>query len=136
MPIVRYFLFAGAFVVALLFALDRSLPPPADSSASSDVDRSIIRIHSARAWPEKIVFDTSTEIATMVSSPLLATERRDDSSQALAMAAPQKPETKIAPASQPSTVPTTSFRSKRAARPAASRRPYDRQLIVGAFREN
>ncbi|MGT2502584.1 hypothetical protein ACVOMS_20620 [Bradyrhizobium guangxiense] len=27
MPIIRYVLFASAFVVALLFALDRSLPP-------------------------------------------------------------------------------------------------------------
>ena len=136
MPIVRYFLFAGAFVVALLFALDRALPPLAESSVGPGVDRSIIRIHSARAWPEKIIFDTSTEIATMVSSPLLATERRDDSSQAFAMAEPQTPETKITPASRPSAVRATSFRAKRTARTAAARRPYERQVMVGAFSEN
>ncbi|QDF40584.1 hypothetical protein FJN17_25095 [Bradyrhizobium symbiodeficiens] len=136
MPIVRYFLVAGAFVVALLCALDRSMPPLADMSAGTGVDRSIIRIHSASAWPEKIVFDTSTQIATVVSSPLLATERRDDSGQALAIAAPQKPEIQNTAASPQSAVRATSFRSNRTARAAASRRPYDRQLIVGAFREN
>ena len=134
MPIVRYVLFAGAFVVALLFALDRSLPPLADISAGSGVDRSIIRIHSAGAWPEKIVFDTSTQIATMVSSPLLATERRDEPSQALAMAAPRKQETKITSPSPPNAV--QAIRPKRTARAPASRRPFDRELIAGAFREN
>jgi hypothetical protein len=42
--------------------------------AADDVDRSIIRIRSARAFPEKIVFDTTTPIAATVSSPLLARE--------------------------------------------------------------
>ncbi|WP_128928265.1 hypothetical protein [Bradyrhizobium guangxiense] len=134
MPIVRYVLFASAFVVALLFALDRSLPPPAGLAPAPGVDRSIIRIHSARTWPEKIIFDTSSQIATAVSSPLLAGQQSDDhADHALAMAAPQKPETKAPPASQPSAARTTSLRSKRTARAASMRRLYDRQAMVGAF---
>jgi hypothetical protein len=133
MPIVRYFLFAGAFVVALLFALDRSLPPLAEITTDSGVDRSIIRIHSARAWPEKIIFDTSTQIATAASSPLLATERQEDHANRAFAMAPHKPETRITPASQPSAVPATSFRSKRTARTVSSRWLYERQVMVGAF---
>lgn len=133
MPIIRYFLFASAFVVALLFALDRSMPPLAEISTGPDVDRSIIRIQSARAWPEKIVFDTSAQIASAVSSPLLASEGPDDdASQALAMAQ-EKPETKIAPASQPSSVRATSLRSKPTAHMASPRRLTDGQMMVGAF---
>jgi len=134
MPIVRYVMFASCFILALLFALDRSLPPLGELSTGPGVDRSIIRIHSARAWPEKIVFDTSTQIATAVSSPLLATERQDDhASQAFAMAAPEKPDMKIIAASQPNAVRATSLRSKRTARTESSHRFNDRQVMVGAF---
>jgi hypothetical protein len=136
MPIVRYFVFAGAFVVALLFALDRSLPPLAEISAGRGVDRSTIRIHSARARPDKIIFDTSTQLANVISSPVLASERRDDhASQAFAMAAQAKPaqqklEAKIARASQRSSVRATRLRSKRTVH---SRRLADRQEMAGAF---
>lgn len=74
MPIIRYFLFASAFVVALLFALDRNLPPLDNMSASAPIGRNVIRIHSARALPEKIILDTSTGIAAAASTPLLAAE--------------------------------------------------------------
>lgn len=134
MPIVRYFVFASCFVVALLFSLDHSLAPLGEAAAGPEVDRSIIRIHSARAWPEKIIFDTSTQIAAAVSSPLLAAESpHHDPSDALAKVAAAKPETKIAPASPPKTVRATNLRSKRTAHTASSRRLYDRQVMVGAF---
>lgn len=135
MPIVRYVLFAGAFIVALLFALDRSLPPLAELASAPAIDRSIIRIHSARTWPEKIIFDTSSQIATAVSTPLLAGQQPQDdhAGHAFAMAAPQKPETKTPPASQPNAAHATSLRSKRTARAASVRRSYDRQAMVGAF---
>ncbi|WP_375158461.1 hypothetical protein [Bradyrhizobium sp. RDT46] len=121
MPIIRYFMFASGFILALLFALDRSLPPLAELSTETSVDRSVIRIHSARAWPEKIVLDTSTQIATAVSSPLLANERQDDhASQAVAMATPEKPDMKVMAASPPDAVRATSPRSKRTARTASS----------------
>jgi hypothetical protein len=59
MPIIRYFVFVGGFLLALLFAADRYLPAPVEAAAVADPDRTIIRIKSARSLPEKIVFDTS-----------------------------------------------------------------------------
>ncbi|WFU82605.1 hypothetical protein QA645_07670 [Bradyrhizobium sp. CIAT3101] len=58
MPIIRYFAFVGALLLALLFAADRYLPAPVERVAAADPDRTIIRIASARRLPDKIVFDT------------------------------------------------------------------------------
>ncbi|MCK1388916.1 hypothetical protein [Bradyrhizobium sp. 21] len=120
--------------MALLFALDRSLTPLGERTESVDVDRTIIRISSARALPEKIIFDTSTQITATISSPALAAEPPDRvASNAMAMAEPPKQETKIPPAPQRAATPATSLRSKRPARAASSHRIYDRQVMVGAF---
>lgn len=59
MPIGRYFLYIGSVLLALLFVVDWYLPPPKVETARSDVDRSIIRIHSAHQWPKAVVFDTT-----------------------------------------------------------------------------
>ena len=59
MPIIRYFVFVGGLLLALLFAADRYLPAPGPTPAVADPDRTIIRIKSARSLPDKIVFDTS-----------------------------------------------------------------------------
>ncbi|WP_128926441.1 hypothetical protein [Bradyrhizobium guangxiense] len=59
MPIIRYFVFVGGLLLALLFAADRYLPAPVERTGPSDPDRTIIRIKSARSLPDKIVFDTS-----------------------------------------------------------------------------
>ncbi|MDA9519805.1 hypothetical protein XI06_05395 [Bradyrhizobium sp. CCBAU 11434] len=58
MPIIRYFVFVGGLLLALLFAADRYLPAPVEQAGPSEPDRTIIRITSARSLPEKIVFDT------------------------------------------------------------------------------
>ncbi|WP_074127096.1 hypothetical protein [Bradyrhizobium sp. NAS96.2] len=58
MPIIRYFVFVGGLLLALLFAADRYLPAPIETAAAADPDKTIIRISSARSPPEKIVFDT------------------------------------------------------------------------------
>ncbi|MDI3564008.1 hypothetical protein [Bradyrhizobium sp. Arg816] len=58
MPIIRYFVFVGGLLLALLFAADRYLPAPVERTAAAYPDRTIIRINSARSLPEKIVFDT------------------------------------------------------------------------------
>jgi len=134
MPIIRYFLFAGAFVIALLFVLDCNLPPLATASAAPDVDRTIIRIHSAHALPEKIILDTSTGIAAAAASPLIAAEAPSHSaSDALAMAETPKAETKIAPAARHGVTRAAGLRSHRTARSASSRRLFERQEMVGAF---
>ncbi len=58
MPLARYFLIVGGVLLALLFISDAYLPkvPAADSP---DTDMPVIRIHSDRKWPERVVFDTS-----------------------------------------------------------------------------
>jgi hypothetical protein len=63
MPVLRYFLFVGGALLALLFAVDAFAPGSpvvavADASATSE--NPALRIRSDRKWPERIVFDTST----------------------------------------------------------------------------
>jgi hypothetical protein len=62
MPVLRYFVYVGGALLALLFAIDAYVPEapvvaPAETSAPSDSPT--LRIHSDRKWPERIVFDTS-----------------------------------------------------------------------------
>ena len=60
MPIARYFIFVGGTLAALLLIGGWCLPtPPAMFAKQLVIDRSIIRIKSARKWPEKVVLDTS-----------------------------------------------------------------------------
>ena len=60
MPIARYLIFVGGTLAALLFIAGWCLPmPPAMFANQLAIDRSIIRIKSARKWPEKVVLDTS-----------------------------------------------------------------------------
>ena len=62
MPLLRYFLFVGGALLALLFAVDAFAPAaPAATAANASVtiDSPALRIRSDRIWPERIVFDTS-----------------------------------------------------------------------------
>jgi hypothetical protein len=61
MPIGRYFLFAGSVLLSLLYLADWYMPHLAAEPAHSDVDRSIIRIHSEHHWPKAVAIDTSVE---------------------------------------------------------------------------
>ena len=88
LPIIRYFVFVGSLLLALLFAADRYLSRPPDAIRSAEVDRTIIRIHSARTPPEKIVFDTSQRMAAPSSIALNDERTIDDSPQVAAEAAP------------------------------------------------
>jgi hypothetical protein len=60
MPLARYFVFVGGVLLALLFIFDAYQPKlPVPDATETGVDKSIIRIHSDRKWPERVVFDTS-----------------------------------------------------------------------------
>jgi hypothetical protein len=60
MPLLRYFLFVGGVLLALLFVSDAYLPKLPDAvRADADAPVPVIRIHSDRKWPERVVFDTS-----------------------------------------------------------------------------
>jgi hypothetical protein len=58
MPLARYFLYVGGVLLTLVFILDACLTRlPGRESAHANSP--IIRIHSDRKWPERIVFDTT-----------------------------------------------------------------------------
>src|SRR3954463_12928254 len=63
MPILRYFLFVGGTLLALLILADSVLPSvPLPAGLTSASDLPAVRIKSARKWPERIVMDTSIAI--------------------------------------------------------------------------
>jgi len=60
MPLLRYFVFVGGALLALLFVCDAvfpSAPLPPPSSAGYELPA--IRIRSNSKWPERVVIDTS-----------------------------------------------------------------------------
>ena len=65
MPIARYFIIVGGTLAALLFIAGWCLPmPPAMFANQLAIDRSIIRIRSARKWPERVVLVASQPTIT------------------------------------------------------------------------
>jgi hypothetical protein len=68
MPVLRYFLFVGGGLLALLLGANALLPQaPAVSSLASSVEFPTIRIHSDRKWPQRVVFDTSQPTTASVA---------------------------------------------------------------------
>ena len=63
MPLARYFVLVGGVLLALVFISDFYLPK-SPVAERADIDRQVIRIHSDRKWPERIVFDTSVPTVT------------------------------------------------------------------------
>jgi hypothetical protein len=84
MPLARYFFLVGGVLLALVFISDLYLPKSPVAERVADIDRQVIRIHSDRKWPERIVFDTS--LPTVTPAP----------AQALASVAPAPPPTAAA----------------------------------------
>ncbi|MBR0719021.1 hypothetical protein [Bradyrhizobium liaoningense] len=75
MPIIKYFVFVGLLLTALLFAADRYFPASVDHAQSANLDKTIIRIRSARNLPERIVLDTrSPEIIAPMAPAAEAAE--------------------------------------------------------------
>jgi hypothetical protein len=71
----RYFLFVGGVLLALLFVSDAYTPKSpvvsrADTTATTE--NPTLRIRSDRKWPELVVFDTS--LPTIVPAPTAKTE--------------------------------------------------------------
>jgi hypothetical protein len=87
----RYFVFVGGVLLTLLFVANAFLPaPPVAVSSNSAVDLSVIRIHSDRKWPERVVFDTSRPTITPAPAPAAATVAEVPSPQKTAAARPLK----------------------------------------------
>jgi hypothetical protein len=70
-PLLRYFLFVGSALLALLFLADWYWPAANsdDRTQEASLDKQILRIRSAQKWPQKVVIDTS--IPTIVPPPAL-----------------------------------------------------------------
>jgi hypothetical protein len=58
MPLMRYFCYVGGILLALLLISDAYFPKLPDTNSAKAVSY-IIRMHSDRKWPERIVYDTS-----------------------------------------------------------------------------
>ena len=74
MFLVRYFLYAGGALLALVFMADWYWPAPVSVTSDNQMqqaslDKEILRIRSAQKWPQKIDFDTT--IPTIVPPPAL-----------------------------------------------------------------
>jgi hypothetical protein len=73
MPLMRYFLYVGGALLALLFIADACLPPlPVAKASRSAADLSVIRIHSDTKWPERVVFDTTRPTIAPVPATVVA----------------------------------------------------------------
>ena len=71
MPLARYFSVVGGALLALLFILDAYLPKiPIQERAYANSP--VIRIHSERKWPERIVFDSS--VPAIVAAQIAGSE--------------------------------------------------------------
>jgi hypothetical protein len=58
MPLARYFLYVGGVLLTLLFIFDACLTG-VPVAPSSNPNLPVIRIHTDRKWPDRVVFDTS-----------------------------------------------------------------------------
>jgi hypothetical protein len=70
MPLARYFFYVGGVLLAQLFVLDAYLPK-ALVAERANANLPVIRIHSERRWPERIVFDASLP---MIIPPRIASD--------------------------------------------------------------
>ena len=84
MPLLRYFVFVGGALLALLLISDVVLPQvPLPGNLTSGSDMPAVRIRSERKWPERVVIDTTvplpaavkiakTEVAPVPPQPAIA----------------------------------------------------------------
>ena len=130
MPVARYFFLVGGVLLALLFVVDAVLPKlPVPDRA--DTDLPVIRIHSDRKWPERVVFDTShptivtapvTKVEAGVPAPVEATDvsAKARMRDAFALAQPSEPkqlQTFDSKKPEPKLQPTRKVAKKRLAPP-------------------
>src|SRR5258705_1806788 len=106
MPLARYFFLVGGVLLALLFVVDAVLPKLAVVDRT-DTDLPVIRIHSDRKWPERVVFDTSIPtivpaqavnaeaVVPAVAADVPAKVRVREAYAQLAPPEPKKPEPKL-----------------------------------------
>jgi predicted lipid-binding transport protein (Tim44 family) len=97
MPLIRYFLYMGGALLAVLLLVGRYMDAPVSEVAQSGREPTVARIQSVQKWPEKIVFDTSAPrvrapdvaaAALAAPAPAETSVNQGSARQAFAMAAP------------------------------------------------
>ena len=70
MPILRYFLYVGGSLLALILVANAALPSsPVPAGLTSGTDLPPIRIHSDRKPPDRVVIDTSVPMPAGAPTP-------------------------------------------------------------------
>lgn len=118
MPLGRYFLFVGSVLLALLFLVDSYVPQSVAEPVGFEVDRSIIRIHSAHRWPEAVTLDTSVK-------PIDQAPHDDLPSSAIGSDLPEAAKPQSTAFAYAPAAPDPTFRSPKRPSPKA-RRPESR----------
>ena len=115
MPILRYFLFVGGSLLALILVANAAMPSaPVPEGLTSGTDLPPVRIHSDRKLPERVVFDTSVAAPAPVAI----------------LAAPAKPVVALAPVAEAPVAPAAAEMSAKArVREAFAQLPPDRDVF-------
>lgn len=136
MPVLRYFVFVGAVLLALLFVCDAVLPNvPLPSTFNSRSDVPTIRIQSERKWPERVVIDTSiptpvtvAKVETLPPAANGAAKLRAREAFAQMPPVPPKAPAQMQVADRPAEKAAASGGSKTASKTAEVRHPVKRKV--------
>jgi hypothetical protein len=130
MPVARYFLYVGGVLLALLFLSDAYSPSmPVVAATQTGVDKSIIRIHSDRKWPERVVFDTN--LPTIVPPSMVTAAARV--ATPLVVAQPVVAQSVVAEVAAKAQPPLQAFAQLRPAEPIKAK-PQHKQRKVAKVR--
>ena len=92
MPILRYFFYVGGALLALLLVSNMVLPQvPLPGTLTSASDLPPVRIHTDRKLPDRVVFDTSSTVAS-APVPVLAQAEVAQTATAVAASPAAAPE--------------------------------------------
>jgi hypothetical protein len=90
MPVLRYFLYVGGALLALLLICNTVLPQaPATNGLVSSADTPAIRIHSDQKWPERVVFDTAHPTVVPAPAPLTVVKADETVADPVTVASPK-----------------------------------------------
>src|SRR5690242_20692643 len=91
MPVLRYLVYVGGALLALLFVCDAVLPQiPLPATLKSGSDLPAVRIRSERKWPERVVIDTTLPTVAPAKIAKADAPKADTGQQAVAAGDSQK----------------------------------------------
>lgn len=118
-PFLRYFVFVGSVLVAMLFLADwiwpSAVPAPVakQAAAAASPFEQTIRINSARRWPDKIEFDTTRPTIVPQPAPVVAEAPPAAAAPAVADNSALEARAEIKPAVKPAPAPRRQARVRR-----------------------